>query len=421
MRRALTALAAAVLSLSALYGQTAASTEYFLDHNTFIYRYNPALVDRTTSFYVGALLPHITMSASSNVGVSDIFFPLADGSLVTGLNSNVSAQEFLGGLRDNNTLNLNADVNLLSFGRFDGQNLTTIELNLRSSTSGNIPKSMFSLLKEGTQGETYAISNLDGRTSNWLEGAIGTSVPRGPLTYGFRLKVMLGIADLSVHMDDLRATPVDGGVNVQARGSMTRAEGLLNADGSPKALSPAALDPKGFGMGVDFGLAYETDRFRVDAALLDLGAIRWAYSMYGDFECDQYVSKNYNVKDFLKDIYPDVSAAARFTALSSIVNIGGKYYINDWLSSGMLCTARLDGAWLEGRAGVTATPGDVFSCAASVGVSKVGASLGAAFNVRIPGLMFHFGIDDFIFQFTPQYIPVNAFDTTITTGLAIVF
>ena len=413
-------LAGCVLSMPAVLGQTAASTEYFLDNNAYIYRLNPALSDPSSRFFFGVLAPHLTVAASSNVGVSDLLFPMSDGSLVTGLNSQVPSSDFLGGLKENNALRLNADVNLLSIGRYENDHLTTVEVNLRSNTSCDIPKSVFSLLKEGTQGYTYSAPGLDVRTSNWLEAAIGHGVTDGPFSYGFRIKFMAGLADVSLHMDEMSATPSSDGVSIDAAGTLKRAEPLFNDDGSSKQLSLSSLSPMGLGAGVDLGFAYNGDRFRVDAALLDLGAIRWHNSMYGDFTYREMLGSDASVGEVLSTISPDTPAGAHISATAATVNVGGRYFVNDWFSAGLFYTGRLDGGWSDARAGVTLTPGSALSFAASAGVSQSGVCCGAALNLRIPGLMLHVAVDDVIFEFTPQYVPVNAFHTAISAGLAIV-
>ena len=83
-------------------------TSYFMEGMVKRHELNPALSSNCNyvSIPVIPVFSGLAIGANSNLGADKFLFK-RNGEIVTGLNSAVSADEFLGGLKDNNTLELN--------------------------------------------------------------------------------------------------------------------------------------------------------------------------------------------------------------------------------------------------------------------------------------------------------------------------
>ena len=93
------------------------------------------------------------------------------------------------------------------------------------------------------------------------------------------------------------------------------------------------------------------------------------------------------------------------------------------LSFGLLGTHRFNGAysWTEGRLAANVMPVDCIGLAASCAVSNFGGSFGGIVNFVFPGFNFFVGVDSFMLKVSPQYIPVEKFNTNLALGFNITF
>jgi hypothetical protein len=68
-------------------------------------------------------------------------------------------------------------------------------------------------------------------------------------------------------------------------------------------------------------------------------------------------------------------------------------------------------------------PSSWFSLSASGALSNYGKSAGGAVNIHLPGFNLYAGVDSYLplLNVTPQYIPIDSFNTNVTLGLAITF
>ena len=66
-------------------------------------------------------------------------------------------------------------------------------------------------------------------------------------------------------------------------------------------------------------------------------------------------------------------------------------------------------------------PVDCIGLAASCAVSNFGGSFGGIVNLAFPGFNFFVGVDSFMLKVSPQYIPVEKFNTNLALGFNITF
>ena len=116
-------------------------TGYFLDNYLYGHRLNPAAqVDDNTKTFLGLIVNDVTAGLSSDLGLSNLMFPVS-GRLVTGFNEAVSAEEFIGGLKITNKINIDLTENLFTIGcrTKNGLGFWTIEANAKSTSAASAP------------------------------------------------------------------------------------------------------------------------------------------------------------------------------------------------------------------------------------------------------------------------------------------
>jgi len=417
-------------------------TGYFLDYNIYGSSLNPALQPERTDFFMGVAVGDVNLRASSNVGVSSFFFPY-NGELVTGLNKNIPASTFLGGLQTISKVNADLSENIFGIGvrSRSGEGFTTVKLNLKSSNSLGAPKSLFEFLKVGGSDNVYTIDNVTLSSRNYLELSVGYSRQIGDMvTVGAALKGLMGLADVRMDVDR---------ISLDTRGdvSIAEAEGTLKAAvpyvsfpsdenghidfSEPNSISKFSLKPAGFGLAADLGVTVTPlDGLTVSAALTDLGFISWKQSMSGSMGRTTFdLSENLDVEDNLADLFRfknETASGSYASMLNAQANLGVKYRLpfTDMLSVGALYSTRIGNPvsrYHDFRAGVTFTPGRMFSIAGSAGVSSCGFSGGAAMNLWLGGLNVFAGFDGIFSQVTAQYLPVNPVSSVAKIGISLVF
>ena len=112
---------------------------------------NPAFASERN--YVGMpVLGNFNIGLQSNIGVSNFLYKQPNGDLTTFLNGSVSSGEFLDGLKNRNRLNLDVDMNIISFGFHKWGGFNTFDLSIKNGTRANLPKDLFEFAKVGMQG-----------------------------------------------------------------------------------------------------------------------------------------------------------------------------------------------------------------------------------------------------------------------------
>lgn len=198
---------------------------YFTDGYTFAHQLNPAF-DNDHNYFSIPVLGNINIGTRGNVGLGSFLFPYKNGQLTTFMNSSVSAEEFLGGLKDNNRIGASVNLSFLSAGFKAWGGFNTIDIGLRSNTYANLPYELFEFMKLGQQGasSTYDLQDLGINSSNYIEIALGHSRNIGDkLRVGAKVKFLLGGAYVDVKMNDMSVTLAEDKWMVKANGEMNAA------------------------------------------------------------------------------------------------------------------------------------------------------------------------------------------------------
>lgn len=426
-------------------------TAYFLDNYTYGYRFNPAFSSER-NFISIPILGNISLGGESNVGLSNFLYPTSNGKLALFIDDSISEQAFLGGLKDFNQLNTNLNLTLLALGFRTGNFYHTFDASVKVNQNAVLPKSLFNFVKVGTaNGATsWQIENVGLGADAFGEIAYGLSTTIGEsLHIGARLKVLMGLAHAEMMIDKLDlsltgekwAASTEGVVEIAGPIST----GTSSADNVD--LSNVGLDEfnglGGFGFGVDLGASYEfLDYFTASASLLDLGFISWKdmtkasstgansyeFNGFGTISDGSELQQQLNgLKDELLGLvqFEKSETGSGMSGLAATLHAGieAKMPFYERLSFGLLGTHRFNGAysWTEGRLAANVMPVDCIGLAASCAVSNFGGSFGGIVNFVFPGFNFFVGVDSFMLKVSPQYIPVEKFNTNLALGFNITF
>lgn len=441
-------MAGSVSVMSAQQNNT--RTAYFLDDYTYGYRMNPAF-SSNSNFVSIPVLGNVSVGAETNVGLSNFLYPDAGGKLTLFIDDSISAQEFLGGLNDENKVNANLNVTVLAAGFRTGRLYHTVDVSVKAYENTLIPKSLFSFAKVGTSaGDTaWGIENIGLGLNAYGEVAYGLSTSIGEsLKVGARVKFLAGLAHADMNIDRLDLTMTEKHWTASNQGSIEIAGPVkFNASGNTIDLSEMEFGEfegiNGFGLGFDLGASYDfLDCFTASVSLLDLGFINWkgmtkAHSTTSTsyyFDGFGTISDGADLTDQLEGLTDDLLSLVRFQndgtgsrtkTLSATLNAGieAKMPFYDRLSFGLLASHRFNGpySWTEGRLSANVNPIDCIGIAASCAVSNYGGSFGGVVNFVFPGFNFFLGVDSFMFQVSPQFIPVKKMNTNLALGFNITF
>ena len=425
-------------------------TAYFLDNYTYGYRFNPAFSSES-NFISIPILGNISLGGESNVGLSNFLYPTSDGKLALFLDDSISEQDFLGGLKKRNQLNTNANLTLVALGFKTGELYHTLDASFKVNQNAVISKSLFSFLKTGTaNGDTsWQIDNIGFGADAFGEIAYGLSYNVDDyLHVGARLKVLMGLAHAEMMIDKLNLSLSSEKWAASTEGSIEVAGpiSLGTTSSNEVDLSNVAFGGLsglgGFGFGVDLGASYEfLDYFIASASLLDLGFISWKdmtkasstgansyeFNGFGTItDGSEFQQLNGLTDELLGLIQFDKNASGKGkSSLAATFHAGieAKVPFYENLSFGLLGTHRFNGAysWTECRLAANVMPVDCIGIAASYGLSNFGGSFGGIVNFVFPGFNFFLGVDSFKFKVSPQFIPVEKFNTSLALGFNITF
>lgn len=208
----------AVSILSAFSGSAMAqntNSGYFLDGYLYRHEMNPAF-DNERNYVSMPALGNLNLSLRGNIAVDDVFYNV-NGRTTTFMNPLVSVSEVMGNLSDNNKLNLNVKEEILSAGfkAFGGYN--TVGISVRAFMGANLPRDLFSLIKEGASNRTYDISDVNAYTDSYAELAFGHSRDiNDNLRVGAKVKFLLGLANVDAQFKNVKLTLGEDSWNVMA-------------------------------------------------------------------------------------------------------------------------------------------------------------------------------------------------------------
>lgn len=364
---------------------------YFLEGYTYRHLMNPAFSPERNYIAVPGI-GNINVGAQSNVGLNTFIYPYGNDKLTTFMNSSISNDDFLGKLKDNNRINVNLNMTLLSAGFRAWGGFNTIDVNMRSTTSLNLPRGLFEFMKLGmnSSNSVYEMDDLGISSNNYAEIALGHSRQiNDKLNVGGKLKFLLGVGNVNIKMTDMKVQMAEDKWMVQANGEMnTSVKGLTiptKEESGKEIKNPSERDLvdwdnidlnspglSGFGMAVDLGATYKLrEDLTLSAAILDLGFISWSNTIKAktsntpwEFNGFQNIAMGSDdadgdkpLEDQLEDLGNDIENYASFhrtetgssstRALGATLNIGADYVfpLYDKLHFGFLSSTRINGKY----------------------------------------------------------------------------
>lgn len=437
-------------TVGAALAQSTVKSGYFLPGMLNRHKLNPALINDYG--YVGIpVISDLSIGAATNMGAGKLFFPMQDGTLTTFMSPTVSPEQFLSGLSPMNNANANISMDILSGGFHAGGAYHTLALGLRSQTSLYVPYAMFDFIKSGMTSPdvtSYNIKNLSAHTTNYIDLSYSYARKIGDeWSVGAKLKFLVGLADVRANISNMN-------ISMSQDEWLVRSQGHLDAAGPGETTftsgSDGALDgfslnnyaPAGYGGGIDLGATYRTpvEGLTVSIAVTDLGFISWSKSAKAATDGDPFIFDGFSdipvggvgtsvdsqieeLKNGLIDLfkfYPTEGSSPRTTMLRPTLNIGVEYeLVPEIFSFGLLSSTRFDEAFVLSELILSANyrPRSWFNASVTADWSNVAFSCGAVVNFCPRFINFFVGVDFFLFNVTPQFIPMKSAAPLVNLGL----
>lgn len=445
-------MGAASLNMAAQSTQTG----YFLDDYTYRFQMNPAY-GNSKGFVSMPGLGNLNVGMNGNLNLTDVLYNL-NGKTTTFMNPGISTAEAMSKFDDVNKLSANTRIGIVSvgFNGFGGYN--TVSVNARTNVNAHLPKSLFSLLKEGVRNDTYSIEDTRVQARAFGEIALGHSRDiTKDLRVGATVKFLVGAGDVEARLDNARLVLGEDNWTIQSNADIhASVKGLtydtdMNEDSGHRYVSGADVDGAGiggFGVAFDLGAIYKApflDGLTISASLLDLGCINWSNDMVAStqgvktFETNKYTfNVDNDAPNSFKNEWKDMKGAltslyelddlgdqgGRTTGIGTTMNIGAEYAfpLYNKLSFGLLNTTRIQGdyGWTDFRLSANVAPVKCFDASVSVAAGTFGASFGWMANLHLTGFNFFLGMDRTPSKLAKQGIPLNS-NAQFNLGLNFLF
>jgi hypothetical protein len=352
---------------------------------------NPALRPSNT-FYIGLPgLSGVNVNVSNNFirCFSDVFMHSElNDSIITFLHPDYNADDFLAKIKDRNSIEPEAGVQLFSLG-FNAGNDIYMFIDIIERVQGNvvIPRDLMELAMKGNEGfigSKIDLSSLRGDMKYFREAGFGFSGNISTrLRLGVRGKLLFGMAaasiknrSLGIQVNDDYTHTFNADLSVNLSGPVKVLQGEDNSvesieiddskfDSDREKLD-YLLNTSNFGLGLDFGAEYSiTDRIIVSAAITDLGYIPWKSDVSNLIADTSFIFRGFNltdviegsktfeeigdeVLDSLKNSLRLAEGKSRFTTyLPAGITLGGQYKLTKNFSIGLLSYSRLIGKQLK--------------------------------------------------------------------------
>jgi hypothetical protein len=352
---------------------------------------NPALRPSNT-FYIG--LPGVT-GVNINVNnnfircFSDIFMHSESGdSIITFLHPDYNVDDFLAKIKDKNSIEPEAGIQLFGLGFNAGKNLYMF-IDIIERVQGNVvvPRDLIVLAMKGNEGfvgNNIDLTSLRGDLKYFREAGFGLSGNiTSRLRVGARGKLLFGLASVSIKNRSL-------GIRVNDDYSHTfNADLTVNLSGPVKVIpdednsvGSIEIDDSGFdsdmekldyllntrnlGLGLDLGAEYTiTDKILISASITDLGYIPWKSNVSNLIADTSFMFRGFNLTDVIEGTktFEEVSdemldslenslklaeGKNKFTTYLPVgFTIGGQYKLTKSFSVGLLSYSRLIGKQLK--------------------------------------------------------------------------
>ena len=401
-------------------------TSYFLQNYLYDYRLNPAFHGDSYNGFIGIGISNVTVSAQTTYPLSPFIFRDAQGNLTFGYDQTVSIEKLQKKLPKFGKANLCLNENIFSSGWVRRGTAGSFEVNLRSYSSGYIDLETVKILANGLSGIPYSVESQRLSSRNWLEVAYGFGHSISDrFSFGARIKGLIGLNYSLIDDTDLILdSREDNSLYINGYGEFISSNHFLHF---PSANGQIGIRPDwghfgigGIGAAIDLGIKVVTERdLEISVSILDLGGLLWKNSLYGQIKEMDITG----ISDAFTFTEVDPSQESLFVLNPITVEAGVRSPINELISVGTLATLRIDETargWYELRVGGAFSPSKMFSVAASAAMNTLGAGIGAAMNVRFPGISFFVGTDSILpLFFLEKWIPNRRINTALNAGLSI--
>ena len=361
----------------------ASHTGYFIKTLPTRTDMNPAL--QPENGYIGfPFLSNITTSAVTNTFNLDHFlFPGQYPKPLTFMHHDVSVEEFMKNISNDNYLSVDADFTLFSAGWRKGNGFWFFDITSRTHVEGNVPKSLFEFAKVGfsaTEERSYNMKDTRIIGDSHVQLGLGhsRSFLDNDLTVGVKGKVLLGIGNVDANIKDLYVSGGPGGWTARSSAKLSgSAPGIYAKYDSKDKFETLDIDGftiSGYGLGVDLGGVYKLNtvanlipvswlsdfvsNLNVSMSLTDIGFISWSKKNSIEMESPESTveipstESSLNDGDALIDQFDDVvddllealnfqevegGSKSRSTSLRTTMNWGLEYeIIQNKISLGLL-------------------------------------------------------------------------------------
>lgn len=443
-----TILVSMLAAASALAQQSMLRSAYFLSGYNGRGDLNPAFSAERNYFSLPSL-GGTAFSVQSNMGVSTFLYPL-DGQLTTFMNSNVSPDDFLSKLKNNNRLGVNVGMSVFSLGIWGRKSFFTFGIRQRVNAGLNVPYSLFDFMKNAGKSQYYDISDIAVNADAYMEYSFGWSRQfADKINVGARVKFLMGEGRAEARIDKMHVQMTEDRWSVTSSGTLTAACGLLDVKtkGETRADvdSPEDVDLLdefdfkevngsnigsvigGYGAAIDLGAELELiPGLRLSLAVNDLGGIlwnsvteaktrkdSWSFEGFDDVSFNEGEGKENSLSEQFKALgddfqdlakfYRTAKDASKFKMLTMTLNFGAEYVMPFYkgLTAGFLSSTRFNGpyTWSEGRFYANLKPCDWFSFATNYAISSYGSTMGAALGFHAAGFNMFLGADAIGFKY----------------------
>ena len=439
-----TILAGAALMASSAMQAQYTSSGYFTDGYLYRHELNPAF-GSSQGYISMPVLGNLNLGLRGDLHMQNFIYNV-NGRTTTFMNPNVSADEVLANVKDQNKLSLDLKMQLLSFGFKGLGGYNTFGLNVRTNMGVNLPGNLFRMAKEGLENKTYDLSGLDVQAKAYAEVALGHSHKiNDNLTIGAKAKVLIGGAGVTAKLNqaDLALNPngywdvtADAEIQASVKGLKFETEMADRETNPRKHVSGMDIDGAGInGLGVafDLGAEYKINRdLSVSAAILDLGFINWKQTMLAKtYDNNKFTTSKYtfnvddeatnNFEDEMDRLVDDLAALAdledkgdigkRKDGLDATMNLGVEYKLPVYrkLSFGLMNTTRFgDYSWTDFRLSANIAPVKVLSMGVNYSVGTYGSSFGWIFNLHPSGFNLFLAMDHTLGKVSKEFVPLHS-------------
>lgn len=421
-------------------------TSYFMDKSIVRGAMNPAL--RPVRGYVNIpVLSGVSINFNSNSLTVDKIFAKRNGKVVTFLDESVNAEQFLSSIKDRNDLNIDVATNLFGFGFYAGKGFWSFDMGVKVEGNTSLPKELFEFAKvgPGIEGHRYDMKDLQIKASVYTDLALGYSRKvNDKLTVGGKLKLILGISNIDMQIDEMSATLGNEEWIVNSKGTMEATmKGLepeLEYENGKRYFDGFELDGFGIGgvgFGVDLGATYKLlPQLTLSAAVVDLGLISWskANTVSGvsasnyKFDGFDLTGSDEPAEDMVNDFgeltrFESVESKGRTTSLRTTINIGGEYaFFENTLSVGLLSSTQFRAIETYSELTVSGNWRPLDWLSATVSYSFIHSkfrTIGCALNLSPSWINFYIGTDYMFGKVTPQFVPIRQKCANLYFGIGI--